>query len=77
MFQSIKYWLINVYILWTKIEQGIIQYKCCHFCGKKQWFEIKTCDCGECDKEIICVCRKCDDEENKLLKKQEDEVYKH
>lgn len=62
MFQKIKYWFINLYLAYTKIQQGILQYRACNYCGKKYWFEIVTCNCGECDNEITCVCSKCDKE---------------
>jgi hypothetical protein len=60
MFQKIKYWFIELYLTYNKMQQGIIQYRACIECGNKHWFEIIKCPCGNCNNEAHCICNKCD-----------------
>lgn len=60
MFNKIKSYFIALWLQYVEMQQGIIQYRPCYQCGKKYYFKIIKCPCGNCDNETHCVCNKCD-----------------
>ena len=60
--KKIKYWITEIYLMYLKIQDSVLQYRPCDRCGKKHLFEMNMCDCG-CLTLGECVCNECDKKE--------------